>query len=201
MLLLTAFEPFDQTGINSSLEALHTWQQRYGTAEVRAAILPVRYDADVETLDKVLCERTPQVILHLGQTTRGWIDVERLAVNLKLLGFETSPDEPLQHQLILPGAPPAYEATVPVETLVRRMAAAGLPARDSAHAGTYLCNHVLYRSLHRVATQHLNTRVGFLHLPRLPQQAALLPEPIPTLPIENLVAAITIAVDTLREAC
>jgi pyroglutamyl-peptidase len=196
MILITAFEPFDETGLNSSLETLCTWQ-RQTSHSVRTAILPVRYEADVETLDEVLADGEPATILHLGQTTRGHIEIERMAVNLKLLSFETSADGPLQHAPILPHAPAAYEATIPIEPIVRAMVSRDLPARDSAHAGTYLCNHIMFRSLHRAATQGLATRVGFIHLPRLPAQAQLMNEDIPTLPLDVLVESLGIAVDRL----
>jgi pyroglutamyl-peptidase len=198
MLLLTAFEPFDATAINSSLEALNVWQQSHSSRDVRTAILPVRYEDDVTMLAKVLEAGEPDVILHLGQTTRAYIEVERVAVNLKLTAFAPSPQQPIMHVPILDSAPAAYNSTIPVDELVRAMVSAGLPARDSAHAGTYLCNHILYRSLHRAATQQLQTRVGFLHLPRLSQQAEMLETPIPTQPLEILVQAIEIAVDKLQ---
>lgn len=206
MLLLTAFEPFDGTGINSSLEALQTWHAQNAEAPVCTAILPVRYDDDFAARQRVFEECQPQVIVHLGQTSGAFIDIERLAVNLKFRGSVieanrkhadngTCPTE-LRHEPITSDGPPAYVSTFPAETTTDALQKAALPARDSAHAGTYLCNHIFYRSLHHAATFGPPIPTAFVHLPRLPAQAGIngTAADIPTLPLETLVRAIEVVV-------
>jgi pyroglutamyl-peptidase len=202
-LLITAFEPFDGTGLNSSLETLRAYLVGPGrtlpSGAVATAILPVAYDADTPLVEAALAEHRPAVILHLGQTGGEAAAVERIAVNLKLLG--EGPSRRLEE--ILPGGPAAYRSTwpVPAAELAAAMRAAGCPAAESAHAGTYLCNHVLYRSLHRAAASPGPApAAGFLHLPRLPEQAQRLGKPIPTLPLPTLVAGLSAVVGGLMES-
>jgi pyroglutamyl-peptidase len=45
---------------------------------------------------------------------------------------------------------------------------AGVPAYLSSTAGTYLCNFVMYTTLHALAARRESPRAGFVHLPPLP---------------------------------
>src|SRR4051812_33521634 len=87
MVLLTAFEPFDGTGVNASEEAVRAFVEG-GGGEVAVRILPVRYGADVVAVQAAVRELGPRVILHTGQTGGARVAVERLAVNVR-----TVPDE------------------------------------------------------------------------------------------------------------
>lgn len=195
MLLLTAFEPFDGTGVNSSQEVLNEFMRRHGERlPVASAILPVEYDADFAAAWRSAEEVQPRVILHLGQSGGKVIAVERIGINLKIV----REGERSTHVRILDGAPPAYFATLPVDDIVAAMLAADVPAEGSAHAGTYMCNHILFRSLHHAAMQGLNIPIGFIHLPRLPKQAEKLEREIPTLPLETMVRGVEAAVREVR---
>src|SRR5204863_7501411 len=134
--------------------------------DVATAVLPVRYGADSRALEAAIAAADPEVILHTGQGGPD-IRVERLAVNVRTgprsLRRLRRPDCP--QRLIVPGAPPAYFATIPVDAAAQAICALGLLARASNNAGIYICNHVLYQSLHREAARPSPRRVGFIHLP------------------------------------
>ncbi|GJF08466.1 hypothetical protein NGTWS1803_12110 [Mycolicibacterium cyprinidarum] len=53
------------------------------------------------------------------------------------------------------------------------MRRAGVPADLSDAAGTFVCNHLMYGMLHHIARHDLRIRAGWLHLPFLPEVAAL----------------------------
>lgn len=178
--LLTAFEPFDGTGFNSSLAGCHAFLERWGAEfDLRFAVLPVRYGLDVEAVEQSLAEGAVDVILHTGQATgASAIRVERLAVNVRY-GSDaydcTLPEWAIPQQAIEPDAPLAYCSPLPVDRIAEAIRADGVPAVVSNHAGIYLCNHALYRSLRRAEQQHSGVRAGFLHIPCLPAQAGKLP--------------------------
>lgn len=212
MLLLTAFEPFDGTGINSSQEALRLFLQRHPNGinglPVAGVTLPVVYEADVMALRPLWERLQPRAILHLGQTSGSLVAVERLAVNLKSLNREEAKDnQPPRHAPIFGGedssanAPAALFSTLPVTAIVNALLAADVPAMDSAHAGTYLCNHILFRSLHEAASRDLRIPIGFLHLPRLPQQTRKLnrTDQAASLPLETLVRAVGITATIIAD--
>jgi pyroglutamyl-peptidase len=192
-VVLTAFEPFDGTGLNSSLEGCRRFLEssRAGIRDLRFVVLPVEYGADTAAVEAALASGPCDVLLHTGQATgAAEIRVERVAVNVRY-GHASRPEG--GQRPILAEGPAALFATVPVEALARAIASTGAPARASNHAGVYLCNHVLYRSLLRAETA--GPRVGFLHVPALPEQAA----GGPSLAVEAIAGAIEATVACLRE--
>lgn len=98
---------------------------------------------------------------------------------------------------IVPGAPAAYFATLPVHEMYAALRAAGIPAELSRDAGVYLCNQVSYVLLHAAATDPLNCRAGFVHLPLLPEQAAAMRPPAPSMSLETMCRAVRIAIETV----
>ena len=52
------------------------------------------------------------------------------------------------------------------------MLAAGIPARLSATAGTFLCNACLYTFLEAIERKRLGIPCGFIHVPYTPEQVA-----------------------------
>jgi pyroglutamyl-peptidase len=66
---------------------------------------------------------------------------------------------------------------------------AGIPGGVSNSAGTFVCNDTLYSLLHHY--DGTATRVGFIHIPALPEQS------LSGLPLSRTVTALTAAI----EAC
>jgi len=81
---------------------------------------------------------------------------------------------------ILTHGPAAYFATIDVDRIARAMANAGMPAQRHGYAGSFLCNHIYYQTLHHVATKSLATRVGFIHLPHASDDVS---DQTPSLPL------------------
>ena len=71
---------------------------------------------------------------------------------------------------IVEGGPDAYLATLPTREMVKGIQEAGVPARLSYSAGTYLCNHIMYNILDLLSRRGNATAAGFIHIPRLPEQ-------------------------------
>lgn len=202
MILLTAFEPFDETGMNSSQAALTEFLLRQrNRLPVDGIILPVAYNSDFRSLLPQIDRLQPSAILLTGQSTHSAIAVELKAVNLKLITLRSEPGNPSSHTYpIIPSAPQSYETTVPASHLVSAIKDAGVPAFTSDDAGTYACNHIFFRSLHHTHTRALNIPVGFLHFPRLPEQAIAImgnETRVPSMSLDLLVWALEAAVTTV----
>ena len=102
----------------------------------------------------------PDICLFCGQA----------AANTKL-AFEALAVNVYKGAIIEPDGPAAYWSTLPdQEDLVRALNEAGIPAKLSYHAGTHLCNHILYTALHESATGPRTMKAGFLHLPMTARQ-------------------------------
>ena len=93
---------------------------------------------------------------------------------------------------ILPGGPDCIFATVPVAAMARAISEAGLPGKISITAGTFVCNDTLYRLLAHFAGT--GTRVGFVHVPHLPDQAK---NGGPSMELVAIIAALTAAFGVL----
>jgi pyroglutamyl-peptidase len=172
-ILLTGFKPFGELGINPTEQLMRALAA--GPGEGGAAIEPVVLDTDyvlVETQFRDAVTRfAPDVILSFGVS--GGTDelcLERIAVNVDDAGIPDSGGHSRAGERIAENGPVAYWATLEIERLYAALQAAGLPVRFSNHAGTYVCNHLFYYGLHLIRALGLETRMGFVHVPPLPEQ-------------------------------
>jgi pyroglutamyl-peptidase len=201
-LLLTAFEPFDGTGLNSSLAGCEQFVQRWESEfELEFAILPVAYGPDIEAVNAALARRPVDAVLHVGQAAgAAEVRVERIAVNVRYTRDEFVPNlTPWQREQVLiePEGPPALFSTLPVDSIARAIRADGVPACVSNHAGIYLCNHVLYHSLRRSQLTGASLASGFLHVPMLPEQGATQP----SMSARDIAIAIRAALRCISSQC
>lgn len=179
-VLLAGFEPFENDPVNPAWEiarALDGWACE--GAAVQAVQLPCVFGRAIDRLDEALAAGTaPVLVLCIGAAGgRTEISLERAALNVDDARI---PDNAGYQPIDIPvveGGPAAYFSTLPIKAMVRDMRAAGLPAAVSNSAGTFVCNHIFYALMHRIATQPAlaRTRGGFVHVPYLPEQAASKP--------------------------
>lgn len=175
-ILLTGFEPFGQLSENPSqivAEALS--QQEWAGAEVRHLILPVEFVAAMEKMaDFYRGDWFPDIVLHLGVAkSRMTVTLERFAVNIMDTANGDNagyfPDE----VPVVADAPLAYQTTIPCKRIIQYLRDNGYEAKLSNSAGTYVCNAVLFNSLHILSADSsnnsfrpaTNARCGFIHLP------------------------------------
>ncbi|WP_447779490.1 pyroglutamyl-peptidase I [Variovorax boronicumulans] len=178
-VLLAGFEPFENDPVNPAWEiarALDGWACE--GAVVQAVQLPCVFGRAIDTLDAALIGSPLQLVLCIGAAGgRTEISMERAALNIDDARI---PDNAGQQPIDLPvvkDGPAAYFSTLPIKAMVRDMRAAGLPAAVSNSAGTFVCNHIFYALMHRLATRPAlaHTRGGFVHVPYLPEQASSKP--------------------------
>ena len=142
----------------------------YGVTPVN----PAQLNADaVRAVDEV----GPDLVIMLGEYGgRSMLTVERLAQNLNdcaRYGLADTAGVVLDGEPTAPDGPVAYHATLPIKAMVLAMRDAGIPPDISDAAGTFVCNHLMYGMLHHIATHDLPIRAGWIHLPYLPEVAAL----------------------------
>jgi pyroglutamyl-peptidase len=140
---------------------------------ISTRVLPVAYRRAFQPVAEALDSERLRGALLLGLGAgRATLDFERFGVNWR---GGTMPDNDgirIGGEQIDPAGPAAYFTTLPVEDLVAASRAAGAPTSVSSHAGTFLCNQLLYQTLRHCDRADLKCRVGFVHLPLLPEQAA-----------------------------
>ncbi|MBI5032373.1 MAG: pyroglutamyl-peptidase I [Chloroflexi bacterium] len=200
-LLLTGFEPFDKSNINPSDQVVRAIaHEKMEGLELCPAILPVDRVRGPQMLIDAFKLTRPDAVLCLGEASRRMaLSVERVAVNLLDFRIADNAGEKVMDEPIMPGAPAAYFATLPVRAMYESIRAAGVPCELSLSAGTFLCNQVMYTILHYVAQNRLTTPAGFIHLPRLPEQVAPTDALGPSMGLETMIVGIRAAIVTVRQ--
>jgi pyroglutamyl-peptidase len=195
-LLITGFDPFGGESINPAWEAVKCLPDTVGEYALTKLQIPTVYSRAAETVfDAVSAMPTaPDVILCIGQAGgRAAVTPEFVAINYRRASIADNAGTLISESPILAGAPAAYFATVPVQRMTAAISDAGIRAQTSYSAGTFVCNDVLYTLLHRFADT--KTKVGFIHVPFLPEQAKS--ETTPTMPLCDIVRALCAAITAL----
>jgi pyroglutamyl-peptidase len=166
-VLITAFEPYDRWTENASwLSLLELTRELPEQPKVVTRLYPVDFQKARQKLEDDL-QANYDFALHLGQAPgSGRIQLEAIGVNVG----GTSQQIPDEFQSLEQEGPIAYRSDLPLADWADKIRGLGIPAAVSYHAGTYLCNAVLYLSLHLTRMRGLKTRSTFIHLPLAPQQ-------------------------------
>lgn len=177
-ILLTGFEAFGNTPVNPAEQvAAHLDSRRIDGAEIVSRIVPNTFFKCIDVVCGAIVEVAPQAVVMMGEYGgRSMVTVERIAQNFNdgaRYGLRDNDGVLLQGELTAPDGPAAYAATLPIRAMVRAMRDAGIPADISDAAGTFCCNHLMYGILHHIAMNDLPIRAGWIHLPHLPEVAAL----------------------------
>ena len=192
-ILLTGFEPFGGESVNPSWEiarALDGWACEGRT--VRAVQLPCAFGDALGRLDEALAAHRPELVVCLGQAGgRTEISLERAALNVDDARIPDNLGRQPIDAAVVPGGPVAYFSTLPIKALARDLRDAGVAAAVSNTAGTFVCNHVFYALMHRLATVPAlaHARGGFVHVPYTPEQVATRAG-VPSMPLATQVEGI-----------
>jgi len=190
-ILLTGFDPFGGQPVNPSWEAvrqLQGWQ--VDGHSVVAAQLPTRFGLALRVLDQLIDEHRPGLVLCTGQAGgRAALSLERVAINVDDARIPDNAGAQPVDVPVVPGGPAAYFTTLPIKAMLASLLEAGLRAEVSQTAGTFVCNHVFYGLMHRLARDPAlaGVRGGLMHVPWLPQQGH------PSMTAEQLVLGLQVA--------
>jgi pyroglutamyl-peptidase len=200
-VLLTGFEPFNGAAENPSRRAVLAVADGPSLPGCRvvAEVLPVSYAETGAALAAALACHRPDVLIATGLAGgRAEISVERVAINVDDAPTADNDGARRTDAPVIPGGPAAYFSTLPIKAVLGAIRAAGVPAQVSQTAGTFLCNHVFYRACHLAATELPGLRVGFLHVPWLPEQVATQAS-APSMALASIVAALRATIAATRE--
>ena len=208
-ILVTGFEPYGGHGRNPSFEAMQALDGRIiDGVRLVGRQLPVSLARLRPTLGALLDEAEFAAVISLGlQPGAAVIHLERNAANVADFDIADNDGLSVRDQPVTEHGPAARLATLPLRAIERALLAAGIPARLSPSAGTYLCNACLYCCLEAIEASGRPTPCGFLHLPCLPEQVAEVllgqatrqADMLPSMELSRIVAAVEIAVsETVR---
>jgi pyroglutamyl-peptidase len=175
-IVVTGFEPYGGRRVNPAAEVAKALDgSTVDEFAVVGAILPVSQRGLGERLEALLAELRPAIVISLGLAPgEPVIRLERFGLNL--LDFEIADNDGarLADAPVEANGSTALRASLPLRAIERALLEAGIPARLSSTAGTFLCNATLY-SLIRILEERFPASLGgFIHLPYLPEQVAQL---------------------------
>ncbi len=195
-VLLTAFEPYAEWSTNSSWMTL---VEMLKGRPSNSLLVTRRYPVDLERMQSSLYKDLStgfDAVLHLGQAPgASLVKLEAMAIN----AGGAIRDGAAGIDRLVSDAPEAYRSRMPLDRWAQRLNKAGIPAQISYHAGTYLCNAVMYLSHHWVAQSEQQIPVGFIHLPLASEQVAGSGQSIASLPLATLANALSLVLDDLGE--
>ncbi len=170
--LVTGFDPFGGYELNPSAEIARRLDgARIGGVPVAGRVLPVDMVAVGDAFADALRGIDPVAVILLGLAPgEPMIRLERVALNLADFSIPDNAGVRLaDHALDRKGGVGIW-TRLPLRRIQTKLLSAGIPARLSETAGTYLCNAAMYRALLRVPRR---IPCGFIHLPLLPAEVAM----------------------------
>ena len=161
-ILVTGFEAFSGVERNPSEDVA----RRLGGVGVDSFVLPVTRDAGRIVGELVVGGY--DIVLHFGINIHiDRLELERVAINLYDSSKPDNDGYVALEDAVVEGGPAAYFSTLGVKEVARVLKRECVPCAVSNSAGTYICNLVLYHSLHAASLRGLDSRIGFVHVPPL----------------------------------
>jgi pyroglutamyl-peptidase len=180
----------ENTGV-ASADRTRTGSDAQATAlssavDIDTLVLPVTTGVAAAALIARFEAFRPHAVLLFGESAAASaITLERVAINLRDFRIPDGGGTIVRDAPVVPDGPAAYFATLPIRDLQAALRAAGIPVDLSSSAGTYLCNEVSYALLHHAAATGSSAAIGFIHVPRLPEQVLDERSPRPSMALET----------------
>jgi pyroglutamyl-peptidase len=172
--LVTGFAGYGGRGRNPSGETAKALDGRtIDGLKVVGRVLPVSYAKLQPLLQGLFEELKPRVAISVGLWPgEPTIRLERVGINVADFEIPDNEDAFLSGAPVNDNGDAAAFATLPLRAIEADLLAAGIPARLSATAGTFLCNATLYTIARLAQALQPRALAGFVHVPYLPEQAA-----------------------------
>lgn len=194
-LIITGFDPFGGETVNPAWEAVRRMPDTIADFRLTKLEIPTQFETASQKVLEAAKNDPADVILCIGQAGgRSAVTPERIAVNLMDATISDNAGISPKEQPCVPGGPDGIFSTLPVKAMAQAICDAGLPGQVSLSAGSFVCNDTLYRLLFHFRDSA--TKVGFVHVPFLPQQAK---DGRPSMELGQMVQALEAAICALHK--
>lgn len=193
-VLITAFGPYGSWKENASWLALVELTRNLpNSPDVTTRLYPVDFDVVRQRLEQDLLAGF-DFALHLGQSPGvSNVQLEAIGINVNAAPItDTNQPKPL-----IGDGPVAYQSALPLAQWAGLMRGVGIPARVSYHAGTFLCNAILYLTHYLCQRNAWKTQATFVHLPLTCSQVFTHEKEMPSMPSSVAADAIRLILDQL----
>jgi pyroglutamyl-peptidase len=173
IILLTGYEAFGDFKVNPSIAAcMRLDDKTYDGYEVVVEEIPMRFAEVKDEIEGHVKKYRPAAVLSTGVSSEGaCIKLERVAINVTTATGASKEEQLPEAEPIRKGGPVGYFSTLPLEKILEGLQGSGIPAVISNSAGTFGCNQIFYQLMDYLDREDLNIPAGFIHVPRLPEQA------------------------------
>lgn len=200
-VLITGFEPNDNCLNASELVVVSlrdnpTQELSQYIDDIDFKIMPGNTSILGQVVDETRKAVAPDICIGVGQA-RGYnrIALERMAKNLRYFVTLDKAGNAPKGEPIVSNAPVAYwNALLEKDSLVALLESHNIPARVSNDCGTHLCNQIFYHFLHWRERHNLDMKVGFVHIPALPEQVIKYWAESPFMPMEMTRKALSLII-------
>ena len=198
---MQGFGPFGSMATNPSELLVRALAER-GNPDISTAVLTVSMREVAEAVPRLMAEHRPDVWLGVGLAAgRTALSLEAVAVNLADWPAESADTDGVAVARVpaVKSGPAAHLTTLPAERILGSWREAGIPGYLSLTAGSYLCNFSFYLAAQAASDLGLDCKVGFLHVPLLPEQVTA-PDRQPSMQMALQAAGLDRAIEACRDA-
>jgi pyroglutamyl-peptidase len=173
IILLTGYEAFGDFKVNPSIAACMRLNDKiYNGYRVVVEEISMRFEEVKDEIEGHVDKYKPAAVLSTGVSSEGaCIKLERVAINVTTATGASKAEQLPEAESIRAGGPVGYFSTLPLQEFLEGLKRAGIPVLISNSAGTFGCNLIFYQLMDYLDRQGLNIPAGFIHVPRLPEQA------------------------------
>lgn len=196
-ILVTGFDPFGGEKINPAIEAVKLLPDTIEGADIKKLEIPTEFDKSAEVVRQAIAEFHPDYVLDVGQAGgRAELTPEKVAINYDDGRIPDNSGFQPMNRTIHEDGQTAYFTQLPIKAMVQAIRAAGIPARVSTTAGTYVCNHIMYQVQYMRDKEFPNINAGFIHIPYLTSQVVDKPG-TPSMSLEEIVKGLNAAIEAI----
>ena len=204
-ILITGFEPSWGIKKTPSGEIAKIWADgtlKVDGVEVRAIVLPQLFRKSTEMAVGEIGSFRPDAVIMYGATQKNDpVRIEKFAINVEKSPMGDNSKIPAEERPVVRGGPAAYESTLPIGYLVDAMNGQKVETRTSYHAGTHVCNSILYGVLHATSGMEGPPMVGFVHV-SFPNEFGVIEDRLwSTANFSGIVKSSVVLVESLRDWC
>jgi pyroglutamyl-peptidase len=172
-ILITGFGPFPGAPVNPTqalVQRLATLRRpAFADVERIGHVFPVTYSAVDRELPQLLAQHRPDALLMFGLASRTpFVRIETRARNAVTMLWPDADHARVRQASIVRRAD-ARMFGPHTARLLRAALCAGVDARTSRNAGSYLCNYLSWRGIEATRAQSGPRLAAFVHVPLLAQ--------------------------------
>lgn len=162
--------------------------------------MPTVFGKSGEVLKKAVEQYRPDAVVCVGQAGgRASITPEMIAVNIMDARIPDNAGNKPCHEFIIKEGREAYFSSLPVKDIEKNLNENGIPSSVSYHAGTFVCNYLMYCLMNLIDTKYPNMRGGFVHVPYSTEQVQNRTTPVPSMQLSEITRGLEIIAETLAK--